>query len=139
LQEIALPVFARDLEKSLFRCFEMAKEQRFKNLTVEHLLLALLDDKDAVNMLSELNIDLNGLKNTVTTYIENPLSTPQMVLSENPSKAPIMSDLERSMSDVERAVARASWHAMSAGIEVVDGPRVLLFILSGRAPMPRIC
>ena len=109
----------------------MAKEQRFKNLTVEHLLLALLDDKDVINLLSELNIDLNGLKNTVNTYIEDPLSTPQIVLSEKTSKAPIMSDLERAMSDVERAVARASWHAMSAGIEVVDGPRVLLFILSG--------
>ena len=61
-----MPVFTRDLEKSLRRSLDMAKEQRLEKATLEHLLLALLDDKDVVNMLIELNIDINGLKSTVT-------------------------------------------------------------------------
>jgi ATP-dependent Clp protease ATP-binding subunit ClpA len=124
LQEVALPVFTRDLEKSLRRSLDIAKEQRLEKATLEHLLLALLDDKDVVNMLIELNIDINGLKSTVTSHIEDTLATRQTPLSDEPTKALIT-------LNVERPVARACVHAQSSGIHAVSGPHVLLFIFSG--------
>ena len=110
----------------------MAKEQRLKKVTLEHLLLALLDNKDVVNMLIELNIDINGLKNNVTSHIEYTLAALQTPLSDEFTKALIT-------IDVERPVARACVHAQSSGINAVSGPHVLLFIFSGKAHMPRIC
>ena len=60
----------KDLEISLNLAFRDAKEHRHEFMTVEHLLLALLDNPSATETLSACGADMSQLKNELKSFIE---------------------------------------------------------------------
>ncbi len=66
-------MLSRNLEKSLHRALAYANDRRHEYATLEHLLLALTEDQDAVAVLRACSVDLERLRREVQTYIDNEL------------------------------------------------------------------
>ena len=68
-----MPSFSRNLEESLHRAVKFANDRKHEYATLEHLLLALLEDQDAAAVMRACNVDLDKLKRSLTSYIESEL------------------------------------------------------------------
>ena len=68
-----MPSFSRNLEQALHRALALANERRHEYATLEHLLLALIDDQDAAAVMRACNVDLEQLKASLTDYIDTEL------------------------------------------------------------------
>ena len=68
------------LEKTLRDAFEIAGENEHEYATLEHLLLALLDDEDASEVLLSCNVDLEELKSILGDFISNELTSLKVIL-----------------------------------------------------------
>lgn len=64
-------MFSSSLQKSINRCYEVAAEQRYQIITTEHLLRALLNNEDAIEVLEHVNADIEKLKKDLDRHIEN--------------------------------------------------------------------
>jgi Sigma-70, region 4/Clp amino terminal domain, pathogenicity island component/Glyoxalase superfamily protein len=71
--------FTRECDLTLNRALAHAKERRHEFATLEHLLLALLDDPDASAAMKVCEVDLQGLRQAATTYIDEKLKTSVMI------------------------------------------------------------
>ena len=65
-----MPSFSRPLEETLHRAVHYANARRHEYATLEHLLLALIDDPDAANVMGACNVDLDALKADVLTTLQ---------------------------------------------------------------------
>ena len=65
-----MPAFSRSLEQSLHRALALANERRHEYATLEHLLLALVDDQDAAAVMKACSVDLERLKKSLVGYID---------------------------------------------------------------------
>jgi RNA polymerase sigma factor (sigma-70 family) len=72
----------REFNLTLNRAFAHAKERKHEFATLEHLLLALLDDPDASAAMKVCEVDLQGLRQAATTYIDKKLKTLVMIGDE---------------------------------------------------------
>ena len=63
--------FSQSLETSLQKSIDYAAKKNHEHVTVEHLLLALIDDIDASNLLKACNIDLSILRNDLIKFIDD--------------------------------------------------------------------
>ena len=68
-----MPTFSRSLEQSLHRALALANERHHEYATLEHLLLALIDDQDAAAVMRACNVDLDKLRRNLTAYVESEL------------------------------------------------------------------
>ena len=68
-----MPTFSRNLEQSLHRALALANERHHEYATLEHLLLALIDDQDAAAVMRACNVDLDKLRRSLTAYLESEL------------------------------------------------------------------
>ena len=68
-----MPAFSQGLEKALHQALTLANERHHEYATLEHLLLALIDDAEAAAVMRACNVDLDELKHTVLTYIDTEL------------------------------------------------------------------
>jgi ATP-dependent Clp protease ATP-binding subunit ClpA len=68
-----MPTFSRSLEGSLHRALALANERHHEYATLEHLLLALIEDQDAAAVMRACNVDLEKLKRSLVSYIESEL------------------------------------------------------------------
>ena len=68
-----MPVFSRALEKTLRKALAIANERRHEYATLEHLLMALIDDPDGAAVLRACNVDLEVLRKNVARYIDSEL------------------------------------------------------------------
>lgn len=68
-----MPSFSKSLENALHQALSLASNRRHEYATLEHLLLALLDDEDATAVMEACNVKLEDLRRTVTNYIDNEL------------------------------------------------------------------
>jgi ATP-dependent Clp protease ATP-binding subunit ClpA len=66
-------MLSRNLEKSLHRAFAYANERRHEYATLEHLLLSLTENQDAVAVLRGCGVDLGRLRGEVLNYVDNEL------------------------------------------------------------------
>src|SRR5260221_11517285 len=66
-----MPTFSRNLEQSLHRALALANERHHEYATLEHLLLALIDDQDAAAVMRACNVDLEKLKRNLASYLES--------------------------------------------------------------------
>ena len=66
-----MPTFSRSLEQSLHRALALANERHHEYATLEHLLLALIDDQDAAAVMRACNVDLDKLRRSLTAYLES--------------------------------------------------------------------
>ncbi|QOL25032.1 ATP-dependent Clp protease ATP-binding subunit ClpA [Thalassotalea sp. LPB0316] len=111
----------KDLEISLNLAFRDAKEHRHEFMTVEHLLLALLDNPSAVETLSACGADMSQLKNELKTFITE--TTP--VIPEGEEERETQPTL-----GFQRVLQRAVFHVQSSGKSEVNGSNVLVAIFS---------
>ncbi len=117
-----MPVFSRALEKTLRRALAIANEHRHELASLEHLLLALIDDPDAAAVLRACNVDLDQLRKTVVRYVDNELHS---LVIENGEEA-------KATAGFQRVVQRAAIHVQSSGREEVTGANVLVAIFAER-------
>ena len=68
-----MPSFSRSLEQALHRALALAGERRHEYATLEHLLLALIDDLDASAVMKACNVDLGALRKNLANYVDNEL------------------------------------------------------------------
>ncbi len=69
-----MPAFSQSLEAALHRALEYANERHHEYATLEHLLLALLDDRDAAAVMKACLVDFDALRKRITDYLDNELS-----------------------------------------------------------------
>src|SRR5947207_1061902 len=102
-----MPTFSRSLEQSLHRALALANERHHEYATLEHLLLALLEDQDAAAVMRACNVDLEKLKRSLTSYIESELDN--LVTEGNEDSKPT--------AGFQRVIQRAVIHVQSSGRE----------------------
>jgi ATP-dependent Clp protease ATP-binding subunit ClpA len=117
-----MPVFSRALEKTLRKALALANERRHEYATLEHLLLALIDDPDAAAVLRACNVDLDQLRKNVVQYLDTDLDN--LVVET--------SDEAKATAGFQRVVQRAAIHVQSSGREEVTGANVLVAIFAER-------
>jgi ATP-dependent Clp protease ATP-binding subunit ClpA len=117
-----MPVFSRALEKTLRKALAIANERRHEYATLEHLLLALIDDPDGAAVLRACNVDLEILRKNVARYIDTELEN---LVVEPGEEA-------KATAGFQRVVQRAAIHVQSSGREEVTGANVLVAIFAER-------
>nr|WP_314429459.1 ATP-dependent Clp protease ATP-binding subunit ClpA [uncultured Brevundimonas sp.] len=117
-----MPSFSRPLEETLHRAVHYANERRHEYATLEHLLLALIDDTDASAVMTACNVDLGALKTALTLYVDNDLA----------ALATADGDDAKPTAGFQRVIQRAVIHVQSSGREEVTGANVLVAIFSER-------
>jgi len=117
-----VPTFSPSLEKALHQALTFANERHHEYATLEHLLLALLDDVDAAAVMGACNVDLDTLRKTVVDYVDNELSN--LVTGYDEDSKPT--------SGFQRVIQRAVIHVQSSGREEVTGANVLVAIFAER-------
>ncbi|WP_304617798.1 Clp protease N-terminal domain-containing protein, partial [Paracoccus sp. (in: a-proteobacteria)] len=70
-----MPSFSTTLEQAIHQALALANEHRHELATLEHLLLALTEEPDAVKVMRACNVDLDELRSTLVDFIEDDLST----------------------------------------------------------------
>ncbi|MFN7011712.1 MAG: ATP-dependent Clp protease ATP-binding subunit ClpA, partial [Allorhizobium sp.] len=117
-----MPTFSPSLEKALHQALTFANERHHEYATLEHLLLALIDDADAAAVMGACNVNLDALRKTVTDYVDNELSN--LVTGYDEDSKPT--------SGFQRVIQRAVIHVQSSGREEVTGANVLVAIFAER-------
>ena len=70
-----MPTFSRSLEEGLHRALALANERHHEYATLEHLLLSLMDDQDAAAVMRACNVDMDLLRQQLSNYVDNELSS----------------------------------------------------------------
>jgi ATP-dependent Clp protease ATP-binding subunit ClpA len=117
-----MPSFSRPLEETLHRAVSYANERRHEYATLEHLLLALIDDPDATGVMKACNVELTALKTALTLYVDTDLAA--LATSDGEDAKPT--------AGFQRVIQRAVIHVQSSGREEVTGANVLVAIFSER-------
>ena len=117
-----MPSFSQNLENALHRALEYANERQHEYATLEHLLLALLDDRDAAAVMRACNVDLDKLRTRITEYLDTELGS--LVLKGSTEASPT--------TGFQRVIHRAVVHVQSSGREEVTGANVLVAIFAER-------
>ncbi|MGH6780925.1 MAG: ATP-dependent Clp protease ATP-binding subunit ClpA, partial [Sphingomonadaceae bacterium] len=117
-----MPSFANALEKTLHKALEAASSRRHEYATLEHLLLALIDDDHASQVMAACGVDMGELRGAVTVYLDNELDALKVEGESDPSPT----------SGFQRVVQRAILHVQSSGRDEVTGANVLVALFSER-------
>src|SRR5499426_3416665 len=117
-----MPTFSRSLEQSLHRALAIANERHHEYATLEHLLLALIDDQDASAVMRACNVDLDKLRRSLTAYLESELEN---LITDG-------SEDSKPTAGFQRVIQRAVIHVQSSGREEVTGANVLVAIFAER-------
>jgi len=117
-----MPAFSQGLERALHQALTYANERRHEYATLEHLLLALIDDQDAAAVMRACNVDLEALRRTITDYLDNELDN--LVTDYGEDSKPT--------AGFQRVIQRAVIHVQSSGREEVSGANVLVAIFAER-------
>ncbi|WP_349370692.1 ATP-dependent Clp protease ATP-binding subunit ClpA [Salinarimonas sp.] len=117
-----MPSFSRSLEQALHRALALAGERRHEYATLEHLLLALVDDQDAAAVMRACNVDIEALRRNLVEYVDNELAN---LVSDHRADA-------KPTAGFQRVIQRAVIHVQSSGREEVTGANVLVAIFAER-------
>jgi len=117
-----LPSFSRSLEEGLHRALALANERGHEYATLEHLLLALIDDSDAAAVMRACSVDLDKLRTDLVAYIDNELAN--LIITSGEDSKPT--------AGFQRVIQRAVIHVQSSGREEVTGANVLVAIFAER-------
>jgi ATP-dependent Clp protease ATP-binding subunit ClpA len=115
-------MLSRNLEQTLHRALTLATERNHEYATLEHLLLSLTDDQDAVAVLRACGVDLEQLHHDLTDFIDNDLADIGRSRGGEPKPT----------AGFQRVVQRAVIHVQSSGREEVTGANVLVALFSER-------
>ena len=117
-----MPSFSRSLEKALHQALTYANERSQEYATLEHLLLALIDDKDASAVMQASNVNLEKLRLDLIKYVDTELSN--LVAGFDDDSKPT--------AGFQRVIQRAVIHVQSSGRDEVTGANVLVAIFAER-------
>lgn len=115
-------MLSRTLEHTLHNALQIALARQHEFATLEHLLLALIDDQDAKAVLRSCGINLEDLKEQLSQYIENELR--DLINPESEEAKPTTA--------FQRVLQRAAMHTQNSGREEVTGANVLVALFSER-------
>jgi len=118
-----MPSLTNSLEDAIHRAIGFANERRHELATLEHLLLALIDEPDAARVMRACSVDLAELRRTLTHFIDTELET-------------LVSDMEDSeaapSTGFQRVIQRAAIHVQSSSRSEMTGANVLVAIFNER-------
>ncbi len=114
--------FSPVLEETIHRALTYASDRKHELATLEHLLLALIEDRDAGAVMSACDIDLEALKADVTAYLDDDLAS--LVVDEFEEARPT--------AGFHRVIQRAVIHVQSSGREEVTGANALVALFAER-------
>jgi hypothetical protein len=109
--------FSAELGATLHRAITSATQRSHKHTTLEHLLLALMDDNDASAVMRACNVDLDAMKKQLADHLDNELNRQA-------------SDEARPTAGFQRVIQRAALHVQASGRQSVTGAQVLVAIFS---------
>jgi ATP-dependent Clp protease ATP-binding subunit ClpA len=111
-------MLSKELEFTLNHAFREAREKMHEFMTVEHLLLALLDNPSAAKVLRACGSDIEGLKRNLSEFLER--NTPLLYDGDGRETQPTLG--------FQRVLQRAVFHVQSSGKKEVSGANVLVAI-----------
>ena len=115
-------MLSANLEKTLRAALALANERQHEYATLEHLLLALFDDDDAIAVMKACHVAIEELRDEVADFVDNEL---QGLVVDGFVEA-------KPTAGFQRALHRAAMHVQSAGRDEVTGANVLVAIFSER-------
>ena len=90
-----------NLEKTIKRAISYANDRQHEYVTLEHLLLSLIDDSDAVDVLNACNVDIKNLRKSLTKYLDQELKDIiSATVQESEPSASFQRVLQRSATQV---------------------------------------
>ncbi|MBS9717218.1 ATP-dependent Clp protease ATP-binding subunit ClpA [Pseudohalocynthiibacter aestuariivivens] len=118
-----MPSFSNTLEQAIHSALALANARQHELATLEHLLLALIDEPDAAKVMLACSVDLSELRQTLSEFIDDDLNT-------------LVTDVEGSeavpTAAFQRVIQRAAIHVQSSGRSEVTGANVLVAIFAER-------
>jgi ATP-dependent Clp protease ATP-binding subunit ClpA len=117
-----VPSFSRNLERSLHRALAYANDRQHEYATLEHLLLALTEDEDAIAVMQACNVEVPKLREALQRYVDEELQN--LVVDSDEDAKPT--------AGFQRVIQRALIHVQTSGREAVTGANVLVAIFSER-------
>ena len=117
-----MPSFSRGLEKALHQAMNLARERSHEFATLEHLLLALTEDRDTMSVLTGCDVDIEALRTDLEEFIDEELDS--LVVPSGQDARPTAA--------FQRVIQRAVIHVQSSGREEVTGANVLVAIFAER-------
>ena len=118
-----MPSFSNTLEQAIHAALAQANARKHELATLEHLLLALLDEPDAAKVMRACSVNIDALRETLITFIDEELAT-------------LETDIEGSeavpTAAFQRVIQRAAIHVQSSGRTEVTGANVLVAIFAER-------
>ncbi|HUF56069.1 MAG TPA: Clp protease N-terminal domain-containing protein, partial [Thermohalobaculum sp.] len=118
-----MPSLTATLEDAIHRAIGLANARRHELATLEHLLLALVDEPDAARVMRACSVDIGELRTTLTRFIDTELET--LVFDGEGSEA-------APSTGFQRVIQRAAIHVQSSGRSEVTGANVLVAIFNER-------
>src|SRR3984957_18717782 len=117
-----MPSLSRSLEQALHQAIKLASDRHHEYATLEHLLLALMDDADAGQVMKACNVDTEALRRAVQKYVDEELVT--LVIEDGEEAKPT--------TGFQRVVQRAVLHVQNSGRDEVTGANVLVALFTER-------
>src|SRR5436190_1357394 len=117
-----MPSLSRSLEQALHRAIKLASDRHHEYATLEHLLLALIDDGDAQQVMKACNVNLDALRVSLRKYVDEELVT--LVIEDGEDAKPT--------TGFQRVVQRAVLHVQNSGRDEVTGANVLVALFTER-------
>jgi len=118
-----VPSFSNTLEQAIHSALALANARKHELATLEHLLLALIDEPDAAQVMQACDVDLAELRKTLLDFVDDDLAT-------------LVTDVEGSeavpTAAFQRVIQRAAIHVQSSGRSEVTGANVLVAIFAER-------
>tara|TARA_B100002003_G_scaffold196029_1_gene186073 strand:+ start:213 stop:2543 length:2331 start_codon:yes stop_codon:yes gene_type:complete len=118
-----MPSFSKTLEEAIHFALSLANERKHELATLEHLLLALIDEPDAARVMKACGVNLDTLRESLTRFVDNELEA-------------LVSDVDGSeaapTTGFQRVIQRAAIHVQSSGRTEVTGANVLVAIFAER-------
>jgi ATP-dependent Clp protease ATP-binding subunit ClpA len=117
-----MPSFSKSLELVLHKALSLANERRHEYATLEHLLLGLTEERDAVAVMRACGVDIDLLRRNLFDYLDGELSS--LVMAAPGDAKPT--------AGFQRVIQRAVIHVQSSGREEVTGANILVAIFAER-------
>ncbi len=118
-----MPSFSNTLEKAIHEALAHANDRRHELATLEHLLLALIDEPDAARVMKACSVNLDELRTVLVKFIDEDLATLETNI-EGSEAVPTAA--------FQRVIQRAAIHVQSSGRTEVTGANVLVAIFAER-------
>jgi len=117
-----MPSFAQSLEKTLHNALQNATDRAHEYATLEHLLLALIEDPDGAEVMTACGVDLGELAEVVRQYLDQEYQSLKTDDGADPQPT----------AGFQRVIQRAILHVQSSGKDTVTGANVLVALFSER-------